>query len=241
MSMALVKVSRQRVSDQILDQLKSRILDGTLPAGEPLPPELELRDLFGASRTSVREAVRQLELLGLVESRQGSRRIVRTRDELWALPLLRELLAPRGELDPALLPHLLQAHRDFLALLYEHAAEHGGTEQWAALRELVTLQEAEPDRERFLRRDFEFWLGLADIGGNRVYSLLMRGFGAALEPLLPRLALVMPETMLSRPFYRPMLEALESGRASELREPLRRLLEEDGAALLENLLHLHRS
>jgi DNA-binding FadR family transcriptional regulator len=206
-----------------------------LPAGAPLPSELELCELFGTSRTAVREAVRQLETLGLVESRQGARRTVRERDELWALPLVQDLLVPRGELDLALVPHLLELHRDFLLSVYERAGQRGTPAHWARLRELMRQQAAEQDVEAFVRRDLQMWLLLAEAAANPLYGLLMRGFAASLEQLVPLIAALVPAVMLEQPLHGPMLEALESGRAHELRDELCRVLEASDAAFLENL------
>jgi GntR family transcriptional regulator len=57
---------------QIADELRSRIESGMLGPGQQLPTELELRDEFKASRNTVRDAIKRLTSLGLVESRPGS-------------------------------------------------------------------------------------------------------------------------------------------------------------------------
>ena len=59
-------VVRRPVYEQVADQLREAILDGTLQAGEVLPAERELCERFGVSRTSVREALRALQAQGLV-------------------------------------------------------------------------------------------------------------------------------------------------------------------------------
>jgi len=52
--------------------LRSYILENQLPSGAPLPPENELARRLGVSRSAVREAVKGLESLGLIEIRHGS-------------------------------------------------------------------------------------------------------------------------------------------------------------------------
>lgn len=56
----------------VRDQLEAAIADGTYPPGAQLPPERELSEIFGVSRVSVREAMRGLEAVGLVEIQHGS-------------------------------------------------------------------------------------------------------------------------------------------------------------------------
>ncbi len=55
----------------VQESLKAYILDNRLPPGQPLPPEGDLATQLGVSRSSVREAIRALESLGIVESRRG--------------------------------------------------------------------------------------------------------------------------------------------------------------------------
>jgi GntR family transcriptional repressor for pyruvate dehydrogenase complex len=62
-------VKNQKFYMQIVAQIRGRIADGTLAAGERLPTERELCAGFGASRASVREALSALEILGAIESR----------------------------------------------------------------------------------------------------------------------------------------------------------------------------
>ncbi len=64
---------RERVSAEIVQQLRTAILTGGLRPGDRLPPEKELAEQFGASRGPVREAIRSLEEAGLLVVRRGFR------------------------------------------------------------------------------------------------------------------------------------------------------------------------
>lgn len=57
-------LKRSRVSDDVLSALVDRILSGQLAAGQRLPPERELAAQLGVNRTSLREALRQIEVDG---------------------------------------------------------------------------------------------------------------------------------------------------------------------------------
>lgn len=61
----------QRASDALATQLRERILKGGLPDGTRLPSERELVEQSGLGRSSVREAIRQLEYEGLIETKPG--------------------------------------------------------------------------------------------------------------------------------------------------------------------------
>lgn len=66
------RIGRSRVADQIVDDLRERILSGNLPNGSRLPAERELADQYGVSGATIREAVRVLATIGLVDVRHGA-------------------------------------------------------------------------------------------------------------------------------------------------------------------------
>jgi GntR family transcriptional repressor for pyruvate dehydrogenase complex len=77
-------VSKQRLVDRVVADIQDLIIQGKLAVGTKLPPERELAELFGVSRTVIREAVRILVTKGLLESKHGIGTMVRqvTRDQL---------------------------------------------------------------------------------------------------------------------------------------------------------------
>ena len=62
-----------RASSSIADQIRGAIVGGRLRQGERLPPERELAEQFGVSRVTVRDALRALEAMGLIDVRVGAR------------------------------------------------------------------------------------------------------------------------------------------------------------------------
>jgi DNA-binding FadR family transcriptional regulator len=69
--MSFTPVKQTRIAVEIVNQLKAAILSGRFKAGERLPTERELTEQFQVSRVVVREAVRELEIKGLVKILQG--------------------------------------------------------------------------------------------------------------------------------------------------------------------------
>ena len=67
-----------KVYDQVIEQIKSKIKSGEIKKGDRLPSEREMSESIGVSRTSVREAIRALEVVGLVESKQGAGNYIKT-------------------------------------------------------------------------------------------------------------------------------------------------------------------
>lgn len=67
-----------KVYGQVIDQIKNKIKSGKIKKGDRLPSEREMAESLGVSRASIREAIRALEVIGLVESRQGAGNYIRT-------------------------------------------------------------------------------------------------------------------------------------------------------------------
>ena len=66
-----VRAKQPKLSDVIMSQLEQMIVEGSLKAGQKLPPERELAVQFDVSRPSLREAIQKLEAKGLVTRKQG--------------------------------------------------------------------------------------------------------------------------------------------------------------------------
>lgn len=70
-SQSLQRIDRTSVKDLTLEQLKRYILSGAIQPGQKLPPERTLAEQLGVGRNSVREALKVLEAVGIIESRIG--------------------------------------------------------------------------------------------------------------------------------------------------------------------------
>ncbi len=70
-------IKSTRIYEEIVRQIKTLVQEGRLKSGDRLPPERDLAERFRVSRTSVREALRALESVGLIEIRAGEGTFVR--------------------------------------------------------------------------------------------------------------------------------------------------------------------
>lgn len=77
-------VNRTGVADQIIAELRQKILGGSLPSGTQLPTERELAEEYGVSGATVREAVRALAAMGFLDVRHGSGSYVTARPDTFA-------------------------------------------------------------------------------------------------------------------------------------------------------------
>lgn len=87
MSIRLKPIKPKRISDQVFEQLRELIYRGELKPGEKIMTERELSEALNVSRTSVRDAIHKLVLMGLLEQKQGQGTFVRRLDSWKNSPL----------------------------------------------------------------------------------------------------------------------------------------------------------
>ena len=64
-------IKKRRLAEEVADRVRGMILEGAFPPAQPLPAERDLAERFGVSRSAVRDALRMLEMIGLIETRHG--------------------------------------------------------------------------------------------------------------------------------------------------------------------------
>ena len=96
-------VRKGRRYEQVAEQIQQLIASGALKPGDRLPPERELAAKFGVGRSSLRDAIRTLEVMGIVESRHGSGTVVRDLSTDALVVPLASVLARKRELVAELL------------------------------------------------------------------------------------------------------------------------------------------
>ena len=169
---------RERAADTVAREIEARIVSGALPVGAHLPPERDLIDTYGVSRTVAREAVAVLASRGLVESRPRHRPVVRRPGPEAALAaaggVVEHLLRERGGVK-----NLYDTRILLEGALVRHAALRARKDDIAALaRALAANEAAIPDSERFYATDVAFHAVLYDIPGNPILPAVHKAFTA---------------------------------------------------------------
>lgn len=147
--------------------LETPIRSGELAAGDRLPPERVLAAKLGVSRATIREALHELELKGLLERRQGRGTVITKTGQ--------------GELAERLLHRLHPQDRDFIEILdfreatevpiAARAARHATKADITRLDHVMDRMESEVSAERYAELDARFHLLVARATHN---SLLVR-------------------------------------------------------------------
>lgn len=154
-----------RAYESILSHLHQQVEDGVLKPGDKLPSERKLAERFGVGRSSVRDAIRILEVRGIVKPRQGGGTVVRafSSDALVA-ELAGALVRKR-----ALVLELMEVRRMIEPPLAARAAAHASPEQIEHLEDILRRQHDKLRRgEMAVEEDTEFHSLIARAADNRV-------------------------------------------------------------------------
>lgn len=156
-------IKRRKISDEVRDALLAMIREGDLNEGDRLPPERDLASRFGVSRTTLRDAIRELELLGYLDVRQGDGTVVRSPGgEALATPF-RRILHGR----PQLAEDLLQFRRMLEPEVAALAAARATPRDAAALTDALGRQDRlVRSGRRLLEEDVAFHRLIARVAGN---------------------------------------------------------------------------
>jgi GntR family transcriptional repressor for pyruvate dehydrogenase complex len=174
---SLEPIRRSRVYEHIVQQIQALIREGRWAPGDQIPPERELAERFRVSRTSVREALRALEIQGVIESRQGGGTFVRNADPAALVPpLAAAILRGRREL-----AEVLEVRELLEPGIARRAAERATGEHLAELERLLERQRAcIAAGVSFVDEDTAFHETLTRAADN---SILLRLHGVILEVL----------------------------------------------------------
>jgi len=102
MAHTLKPIKPKRISDMVFDQLRELIFRGEMKPGEQIMPERELSEALNVSRTSVRDAINKLVVMGLLEQKQGHGTFVRSLDSTGKNPLAAAMKAQDTSLEDLL-------------------------------------------------------------------------------------------------------------------------------------------
>ena len=164
METGFTAVPRRSVADAVHEQLRRSIVAGTLRPGDRLPGERTLTEQFGVNRHAVREAVKRLAEVGLVEVSHGGATKVRDWRRAAGLDVLPDIAFD----DPAALVHALRMRRTIGVDVARLAA---------AARAEVEAFPADPDGYEAL------WSALVDASGNVAYRLALNSLEAGIHQI----------------------------------------------------------
>lgn len=151
------------VTDEAILRIKEMILAGELAPGDRLPPEKELSERLGLSRSSLREAVKALEVIRVLDVRRGDGTYVTSLEPrllLEAMSFVVDLHDDQSVLEIFAVRRILEPAASALA------ARNADEDDLARLREVLEGVDHATDVEGLVAHDLEFHRGIADATGN---------------------------------------------------------------------------
>lgn len=222
-------IERASVPDQVFARLCDAILAGRYAPGERLPTQRALAADLGVNIASVREAVKRLEQLRLVEVRHGD--AMRVLD--WRQSGGLEALALLGSVDEPVVRSLFEARRLLLAEAAGLAAQRRGDEQTAELGELANAVAAAPDDQAALLADWAFMAAIVEAAGNLVFRLIMNSVRELYLPRLEAFGGVVSRRDAWAPLYAEIAVAIDQGDGERAAQAIGRLATEQEHAMLD--------
>jgi GntR family transcriptional regulator, transcriptional repressor for pyruvate dehydrogenase complex len=180
--------------------------------GDRIPSERSLAAELAAPRSVVREAVRSLVLIGLLESQPGRGTNIRASDSEWVSKAIEWglVLGVRNTTD------IVEARSHIEVLSAVLAAERHDDADVQFLRRVVDeMQCAETDRDHLIRLDVDFHFGLARATKSEVLPRLLESVSALLEVWISRVVAWTPEARLHGTMYLEHGEILDAVAASD--------------------------
>lgn len=160
--MVFRSIENKSVSQSIVEQIQDMIMRGELKAGDALPTERALAEMLNVGRPSLREALKALEVMGVVESRQGSGNYITNNVSKSFYKPMSLAFKLSGQPDS----EILQLRRMIEYYTTCHAAREASEEDIAELAAMEEHLEALTDPKEISAADRAFHTRIAQITGN---------------------------------------------------------------------------
>lgn len=223
--MEIQRVSRKSISEEIVVQIRQMIEQGQLSPGDRLPAERVLAEMFGVSRTTVREGIKSLAEAGVLESRQGAGTFVRRLDAQGS--------AQRGSLIDAILSgeytleDVFEARKMLEPEIAALAARHRKPDDITRLEMVLADQEkAIRDGETGSNYDHRLHQLLADASGNLVLREMVQALHEAFARSRDEIVQSPERQQASLAAHRAIVAAVRDGHGMQAERAMREHLDE---------------
>jgi GntR family transcriptional regulator, transcriptional repressor for pyruvate dehydrogenase complex len=212
-------VRSSRLYEQIVQQIEESIHKGALKAGDQLPPERELAEQFGVSRTAVREAVKALREKGLVEAYPGRGTFI-TDGTSYSIRQSLDRVMKIGQAEGS--AHLAEVREILEPEIAALAATRRDEENLASMRKAVgVMDEAKVDPDAYIEADLDFHLALAEAAANPLILPLIDSIVGVLREQRMRIFQVEGGPGRGQYHHKRILEAIEHRDPAGAREAMK--------------------
>ena len=233
-------MKRRSLIDTIVEEIKSKILSGEYKCGDMLGSQDELARAMGVSRASLREALKRLEMMGLVESKQGLGTFLKQIEPSDFMNPLSSFIV----IDKSSAFDLLEARRHIEGSLAAMASSRASKDDIKTLEEILnSMRELSAANaiEEFVEQDVQFHYAIARASNNNIMIKIAEILRDLLTQLISKvfhndpdnLAITLDHTI---DFHQRIFEAIKNRDA----DSARRLMEEHIKDVKKKVANLQR-
>jgi GntR family transcriptional repressor for pyruvate dehydrogenase complex len=226
-SLARMDRRREPISSEVAQLLVRHLLGGSYAPGQRLPSERALAESMGVGRSVIREALKSLTLLGLVEVRQGDGTYLQSRaSELLPVSFEWGLLLGEHQLQDT-----IEARMELEVVLAGLAAERRAEQDLRELGELLRRMHDAQNTASFISADVAFHLRIAKAAKNSILEQMLVSIQSLLRSWITRVADAATDHGPSYRDHVPIYAAIEQGDVAAAQEAMRNHLTNAGERL----------
>jgi GntR family transcriptional repressor for pyruvate dehydrogenase complex len=205
-------VVKTSISEDIVTQIMNLISNGDLKPGQRLPSERELCKMFSAGRSSLREALRCLSIVGILDARVGEGTLVATDGAKFFGTIVEwRVMTEKHDVED-----MMELRIALEGLTAASAARRRSEQDLAKLQALLTaMADLIDDEKRFAALDLDFHLTLAEMSENVLIFELVAMIRGQLARTMSRVLLLPNARPLSLKEHTSILRAIKRGNAEE--------------------------
>ncbi|MBP2031773.1 GntR family transcriptional repressor for pyruvate dehydrogenase complex [Clostridium algifaecis] len=218
-------IKSTKVYEQVIEQIKNMIVDGTLKRGDRLPSERELVENLEVSRTSVREAIRALQIMGLIECKQGEGNFIKENFENTLLEPI-SIMFMLQQSDPEQILDVRKIIETETAAL---AAERITEEQLDELKKLTESFQVCRNENENVKFDKQFHYKIAKASANLLIVNILNAMSSLMDSFLEdarkKILIDKENVMVLANQHKLIYESIRDGNGAKASEEMRKHLE----------------
>ena len=213
---------QQKAYKGVIDYFKKKIMDGELRPGEKLPPERDIAERLNVSRNSVREAIRIMDMTGVISSQQGSGNYITCEFQ----KSLAETMTMMFAMDQIDYKQISQIRQALECLAFSLAIEHASDEQIKEMESLVKELDKSTDDVKNAALDKKLHFMLAQSSRNILVLDFLEACSGVIDSFIHdmRAAILRTEELkkLLNECHKKLIEALKEKDETKGQEALKR-------------------
>ncbi|MDQ0272512.1 FadR/GntR family transcriptional regulator [Cytobacillus purgationiresistens] len=233
---------KKKIYKVIAEQINQYILSENLCIGDRLPPERELAIQFNSSRTSVREALRKLEIKGILEIKQGSGTYIKSLDQLHPTE---KMTSAVSQADKTNIYEMLDLRRVLEVECAGLASARATSQDLARIRDALLMMEQSENDENGLHGDLIFHLSIVQASHHSIFIQLIESLTNHMRETIKatRNNRFADSTRLQETFYehREIYLAIASGESKAAKILMEKHITQVRKELTESLLNQNES